>query len=607
MTTPAQIVATLREASAAYYNGTPLKMDDDTYDGILERLRELDPTNPYLDEVGAAPAAGAVTLPYPMPSLDKIKPGQDVLARFLATPGGFVLSEKLDGLSAAWNPETQKLYLRGNGLVGQDISHLVRHGIRGLSRSCPSDTVVRGELIVPRSEAISLSRNWVNGQIHQDKPDPKEVRRIHFVAYDILGPPLVSREQQFLLLKAWGFEIPWTRVAAACTEEDLKLALQERRTASAYDTDGIVVGLMQKSGAGAAAGAGAASKNPKDCVAFKMPLADQSAVTTVREVIWAPSAQEYYIPRLRFDPVVINGATIEFCTGHNARLISDSAIGPGASIVIRRSGDVIPKLDKVIIPAAAASFPPEGTWEWIGPPASAVNIRILSGGARLHTAKLHHFFKTLDIPGAGPATAEALVGAGLTSVKAVWDSPVEALTKVLGPKTGASLYANLRTALKAPQEYVLMIASSLMPRTVGETKLKALFAVEADPRKWTVTLRPAGWSPESLEAFLAALPAYLKWREAELGFAGTGTGAGATVKPQPQPSQKLYCTSGFRDKALELRANERGLQCSESLTAAVSVLVVPDGPVKQSAKVAAAAAKKIPVMQRTAFVQQYLS
>jgi NAD-dependent DNA ligase len=604
MSTPAQIVATLKEASAAYYNGGPLKMDDDTYDGLLERLRELDPRNAYLDEVGAPPAAGAVKLPYPMPSLDKIKPGQDVLARFLSTPGGFVLSEKLDGLSAAWNPETQKLYLRGNGLVGQDVSHLVRHGIQGLSCSCPSNTIVRGELIVPRSEGIPLSRNWVNGQIHQDKPDSKEVKRIHFVAYDILGPALVSRHEQFLLLKAWGFEIPWIHVATMCTEEDLKAALLERRTASAYDTDGIVVGLMQK--VGAAVGAAVGAKPPKDCVAFKMPLADQSATTIVREIIWAPSAQEYYIPRIRFDPVVINGATIEFCTGHNARMIFDSKLGPGASIVIRRSGDVIPKLDKVIIPAEEPSFPPEGTWEWIGPAATAVNIRILSGGARLHTAKLHHFFKTLDIPGAGPATAEALVGAGLTTIKAVWDSSSDALSKILGPKTGASLYANLRTALKVPQEYVLMIASSLMPRAVGETKLKALFALETDPRKWTTALKPAGWSSDSLETFLGALPTYLKWRETELGFAGAAAAAAAAAAAEGQPAL-LYCTSGFRDKALELKAVLYGLQFSENLTANVSFLVVPDGPVKDSTKVRAAAAKKIPVMQRTAFVQQYLS
>jgi NAD-dependent DNA ligase len=452
---------------------------------------------------------------------------------------------------------------------------------------------VRGELIVPRSEGITLSRNWVNGQIHQDKPDPKEARRIRFVAYDILGPVLVSRQQQFLLLKAWGFEIPWMRAVTTVTEGDLKDVLQERRAASPYDTDGIVVGLMQKV---AAAGA----RPPKDCVAFKMPLADQSAVTTVREVIWTSSAQEYYIPRLRFDPVVINGATIEYCTGHNARLIYDSKLGPGASIIIRRSGDVIPKLDKVVIPAVEASFPPAGTWEWIGAADTAANIRILGGGANVLKAKLYHFFKTLDIPGAGPAAAEELVKAGLSSPKAVWNVSSEALAKVLGPKTGAALFTNLRTALAAPQETVLMVASSLMPRGVGETKLKALFALEADPRKWSTSLRPAGWTAESLEAFLKELPVYLKWRTEELAFASAGAAAAATAT-------KLYCTSGFRDKALEVEARQKGYTFSDSLTSAVSVLVVPDGPVKGSTKVTSAAAKGIPVVQRATFVQQYLS
>ena len=55
MSSPPDIVELLREASQAYYSGKHLTMDDDTYDGILERLRELDPTNPYLNEVGSAP------------------------------------------------------------------------------------------------------------------------------------------------------------------------------------------------------------------------------------------------------------------------------------------------------------------------------------------------------------------------------------------------------------------------------------------------------------------------------------------------------------------------------------------------------------------------
>lgn len=52
MSSPSDIVGLLREASQAYYSGKHLTMDDDTYDGIVERLRELDPTNPYLNEVG---------------------------------------------------------------------------------------------------------------------------------------------------------------------------------------------------------------------------------------------------------------------------------------------------------------------------------------------------------------------------------------------------------------------------------------------------------------------------------------------------------------------------------------------------------------------------
>jgi DNA ligase (NAD+) len=115
MASTQEIVSLLREAAAAYYNGGEPKMDDDVYDGLVERLKQMDPEHPFLDEVGAPPPQGAVALPYPMPSLDKIKPGEDALRRFLQATG-FVMSEKLDGLSALW--EKNRLYLRGDGLVG---------------------------------------------------------------------------------------------------------------------------------------------------------------------------------------------------------------------------------------------------------------------------------------------------------------------------------------------------------------------------------------------------------------------------------------------------------------------------------------------------------
>jgi DNA ligase (NAD+) len=576
----AEIVQLLREASDAYYNGGTLKMDDDTYDSLVERLKQLDPENEFFNEIGA-PTEGAVKLPYPMPSLDKIKPGQDTLKRFLSN-SDFVISEKLDGLSALWNG---KLYLRGDGIMGQDISHL--HGIQGLKRVAEP---VRGEIILTRSEDIPLRRSWVNGQVHQKTPLAENLQKIHFVAYEVMNTRM-TRTQQFEWLKSKGFEIPWTISVKAITEAELCDKLVERRNVSIYDTDGLVIGLDK---APVSESTIIKAKNPKDCVAFKMPLADQSAETTLVNVLWAPSAQGYLIPRLQFEPVVIGSATIEYCTGHNARTILQNKLGPGARIVIRRSGDVIPKLDSVLT-ATEASFPPEGTWAWDG-----VNIKALGVSVEMISAKLHYFLKTLEIPGAGPATATALVEAGIVGPATLWAASPETLSKILGPKTGAALYANLRN-LKLT-ELALMHASSTLPRGVGTTKLTSLFTVEPDPRKWPGITPPEGWTTESFQNFLAMLPTYVEWRKS-VPYPYPILG----ITPVNTPTKAIVCITGFRDKAIEERAAAKGYPITSTFTSKVSLLLVPDGEVTESEKVKTAKAKGIKIVSRSEFVSQYLS
>jgi len=606
MTTPEEIVHLLREASHAYYNGGKLKMDDETYDGLIEHLKTLDPENPYFEEVGAPPQQGAVKLPYPMPSLDKIKPGEAQLTRFLNTDKIYVLSEKLDGLSALWVPAAKKLYLRGDGIQGQDVSHLVPLGIQGLK--IPSGiheaTAIRGELILPRSEGQALARSWVNGQIHQNTPSAVEIRRIHFIAYELLGNKPTTRSEQFIWLKAHKFKLPWYSVMSRPTVETLEHALVKQRAESLYDTDGIVVGLniVPKPESTAAK-----AKNPKDCVAFKMPLADQSAETTVREVIWAPSAQGYLIPRLRFDPVKIGSATIEFCTGHNARAILAGKLGPGAKVIIRRSGDVIPKLDKVLVAASTASFPPNGMWEWDGSPETAAHIKLVGRSDSMISAKLNYFLKALEIPGAGPATATALVAQGITGPAALWAASVETLAKVLGPKTGAALHMNIRSALASATELTLMHASSTMPRGVGETKLTSLFQAEADPRKWGSIEPPVGWTKDSFHAFLQELPTYVTWRKKEIHWFPYPLPS----LPPPPPSRptggEIICMTGFRDKELEAKAIARGHSFTPSFTSRVTILLIPDGSVKESEKVRAAKEKGVKILSRSMFIAQYLT
>jgi len=165
------LVKRLTEASTAYYEtDTPL-MSDNEYDALVEQLLALDPTHAFFTSIGANPKADAVALPVPMPSLDKRKP--ESLKPNDLNKGPYILMDKLDGISALWcsgyniNP---KLYLRGNGSQGQDVSHCIR-GIQGLKSVGVPSSMVRGELIVPKGVVEgTLARNWVNGQLHQGSP-----------------------------------------------------------------------------------------------------------------------------------------------------------------------------------------------------------------------------------------------------------------------------------------------------------------------------------------------------------------------------------------------------------------------------------------------------
>lgn len=598
MTSIPELVSTLTAASKAYYNGPKPLMDDEAFDALLEQLRSKDPKNPFLSTVGAPPEEGAVLLPALMPSLEKIKPGQSNLPRFLRLTKTYVLSEKLDGLSALWCPRLpSSLYLRGNGETGQTISHIIPT-INGLVPST-QDWIIRGELVLPKNTpglGTTPARTVINGLVHKSDPDKTLLGRVNFVAYEVIQPPGLKRSDQFEWLRSNGFMTAWWTMKDAPTEENLKTYFTDRRAASQYDTDGIVVGLDQ-------AAHKPSLKPPKDCVAFKMPVSDQSATTTVEEVLWAPSAQGYLIPRIRIKPVQIGGAVIEFCTGHNARTIVDKQIGPGATIRIRRSGDVIPTLEHVSVPANP-SMPSSYQWEWNGPDSTATHIKLVGVSVAQQAAELHLFAKTIDIPGLGPANCKALVEAGLLGPAALWSQSAEQLSTILGPKTGATLYANLRKHLFDPAltETTLLVASNTLPRSVGESKLKALFAVEPDCKKWSaLTVVPPGWTQESLSNFQTSFPAYEAWRAKELHFLPY-----PLLGVKAQTVTKSVCFTGFRDKALEAKLADR-FTISQTVTSKLTCLVVPDGPDLDSEKVKKARALGIEILQCSEFSKKYLS
>jgi len=592
-----KIVDLLERASRAYYNGGPLLMDDESFDMLIAQLQELEPAHPFLATIGAPPPTqGAVELPHFMPSLDKIKPGQGVLTRFLASYPNMVLSEKLDGLSALWCPSKRSLYLRGDGQTGQTISHLVDH-IRGLVAST-ENWAIRGELILPKAKG---ARAIVNGLLHQKNPPKEELAQVRFIAYEVISPPQLTREAQMKWLGARGFETPWWKVETALTQEACCEAFQARRQTSPYETDGIVVG------ANTVPLKTTTLQNPKDCVAFKMPTADQSALTTVREVIWAASAQGYLIPRLRFDLVKIGGASIEFCTAHNARTVVDRVLGPGARVKIRRSGDVIPTLDSVLFPAETPALPPDtASWMWADDPATSTHIISKRVSAEQTTSQLLHFAKTHDIPSLGPANCKILVKASIDGPAALWKATATTLGGLLGPKTGQSIYDALRARLSVATELEFMLSSSVISRGVGQAKLKALFGMYPDPRDWsTAAEAPSGWTLDSFREFQREYLNYERWRRSEIFWIPYPI---LDVVVAPTSASKRICLTGFRDKELERAAQQRGFEIAPTVTQGLSVLVTPDGDRTESEKVKKAVKYgTIEILSRSEFLNKYIN
>ncbi len=594
-----ELVKQLETAADAYYNGGEAILGDDAYDALRDELEALNPNHPFLKKVGAPPRGETVKLPYFMPSLTKIKPGTGTIEKFAEGGSSFVLSDKLDGISALWVSSTKKLYLRGDGEQGVDVSAFVPY-IQRLRTSNPC--VVRGELITEGE-----SRSWVNGVLHQKQISVEDAKRIRFVAYELIEPKGYKRSEQFLLLEEFGFDTPWNDHVprSHLTEEKLSNLFRTRRSTSKYAIDGVVVGI---NGVPISQTMNATSvSNPKDCVAFKMVLADQCAETTVRAILWGASHQGYLIPRLQVDPVAVQDCQIEFLTGHNAKLLVEKKLGVGARIRIRRSGDVIPTVDAVLTPSETIPFPPKYAWD-----ATQTHILIpaehQAESVEVQTAKLLHFASTLEVANLGPGLVKKLVEAGYTTPKALRAMTPDQWQKTLGKGMGEKVRQSFEERMKAITEMKLMIASSTLPRGTGETKLKALFAREPDWMKWSMkTLAGVNnWSYVALEECLTALEDYKKWRANQFGTLVLDR----SISPPPAvaavPPSVFVCFTGFRAPELEVKCRAKNMEVQLAVNKQTTVLVVSDHGNTESGKAKKARDMGIRILERSQFEKEYL-
>jgi len=363
------------------------EISDAEFDRLMRELKALEEQHPDLitpdsptQRVGATPVSELeeVVHSVPMLSLDNAFTDEDVIAfdrrvreRLESdAPVEYAAEPKLDGLAVSFRYERGKLVLaatRGDGLRGENVTHNVRT-IRAVPielRGNPPELLeVRGEVFMPiagfkamneralaRGEKTFVNpRNAAAGSLRQLDPRLAASRPFDVFFYGVgetRGWTLPAKHSEALeQLREWGLKIsPLLRIVAGaegCLEYYREMAA--KRASLPYEIDGVVYKVnrfrQQRE-------LGFVARAPRWAIAHKFPAHEEN--TIVRGVEFQVGRTGALTPVARLEPVFVGGVTVSNATLHNMDEVRRKDVRIGDTVVIRRAGDVIPEVVKVIV------------------------------------------------------------------------------------------------------------------------------------------------------------------------------------------------------------------------------------------------------------------
>jgi len=366
MTDIISIVECLQRASQEYYDGTPT-LTDPEFDKLKHKLRELDPSHPFLFEVGASVSGTIRQHSIPMGSLDNVNDEDEFRKWWDKLPANcreLVVQYKYDGLSLGLEYEQGRLkygLTRGNGVTGEDRTTNIRncrnsHGnadgvVDQLDDSFNGS--VRGEGVIFIEDFTDLNfpgesnpRNSAVGAIRKDEsPRAKWVR---VICYDVInGSDFATEIDKLTYMKELGLPVAEHWV---CTTPEQVLEIyarvQEERNTIPFLVDGIV---LKVSDIKAQTDMGLHNGRPRGQTAFKFKCME--AITTLRKVELAVGHTGNITLRGHYDPVVLGGRTFRHANLDNFDLITERGISVGSSVRLQIAGDIIPRLVECLDPA----------------------------------------------------------------------------------------------------------------------------------------------------------------------------------------------------------------------------------------------------------------
>ncbi|MGE4213836.1 MAG: NAD-dependent DNA ligase LigA [Anaerotignaceae bacterium] len=360
-----QLIDILNNASKHYYQLADTIMTDYEYDKLYDELVALEKetgitlSGSPTKTVGYTVLSGLTKIKHDsrMLSLDKTKEiGR--LKEWLGNKEG-ILSWKLDGLTIVLkynNGELIQAVTRGNGEIGEDITHNAR-----VFKNLPikiaftGEMVLRGEGVIAYSEFKKINeelsdeekyknpRNLCSGTVRQLNSEIAAKRNVMFYAFSLVSAQGKEfgdfKIQQMEWLTSLGFDVVEHTVV---TEQNIEGAVKEfegKIKENDFASDGLVLTYNSIS---YGKGLGETSKFPKDSIAFKW--ADETAETILRKIDWSTSRTGLINPIAVFDPVELEGTTVNRASVHNLSILKELQLGIGDTIKVYKANMIIPQI-----------------------------------------------------------------------------------------------------------------------------------------------------------------------------------------------------------------------------------------------------------------------
>lgn len=355
----------IAKAAQTYYSNGKSELTDEEFDALVESLRATNPDSPILKSIGWGYDVYADSTPGQKfkhrygtaGSLEKCRTWEEIKPQF--KDSNIDISLKLDGLSVVLYYRKSYLYqalTRGDGEIGIDITDKIRM-IPCMADKLANDAVfygaVRGEIVMSfenfeKYKAMHPEaknpRNTAVGIINS-KDNTEDLKYLDVVVYSVIADANYASDCYYMHNIRYWLKNNFKKTAPALTFKVLnksnylsELMNIKDNWSDIYPSDGLVLtsmDVLNESGV-----------LKQDSIAFKFKA--DTAQTEVLEVEWNMSKTGYAVPRVKFKPIELEGTTVQYATGYNAKYIADNKISVGTIVEIEKRGCIIPNINAVI-------------------------------------------------------------------------------------------------------------------------------------------------------------------------------------------------------------------------------------------------------------------